>query len=286
MTPNHASQPPPPAPPASQACDSDALDAESLETNLSHARLVMLPGLGCDHRLFKYQKQAFPNLEAYNWIAPLAYGKGATRDRPETLREYAQRFAEQIPTDKPFYLGGVSMGGMVAQEMAHYWQDRLPPGTVRGLFLIGTCRSGQELVWSAKLAAPFARYLPDWTVHLGRCFAPLGLRIAEDFGAEERRLVVDMLKDADPAFSRWAINAISKWEGVKSYLKFKSDIVQLHGKRDRILRFIPKHTNISFDTAGHLINLSRYQCVNRIIANQLQIGYKLSENDEKHQNYD
>jgi hypothetical protein len=49
--------------------------------------LVFLPGVGADHRLFKYQMAAFRNSYAVDWIDPLPH---------ESLEQYAVRLAETI----------------------------------------------------------------------------------------------------------------------------------------------------------------------------------------------
>ena len=74
-------------------------------------RLVLLPGMGADERMFEEQRAAFPGLIVPPWLP--------ARKR-ESLRDYAARMAETIRVERPFYLGGVSMGGMVALEMARY----------------------------------------------------------------------------------------------------------------------------------------------------------------------
>jgi len=51
--------------------------------------LVFLPGMGADHRLFKYQTATFPNCYAADWIDSLPN---------ESLEQYAVRLAETIIT--------------------------------------------------------------------------------------------------------------------------------------------------------------------------------------------
>ena len=77
--------------------------------------LVFLPGLGADHRLFKYQTAAFPNSYAADWIDPLPN---------ESLEQYAVRFAGAVraklevrPT-APVVVCGLSLGGMAAPYVA------------------------------------------------------------------------------------------------------------------------------------------------------------------------
>lgn len=91
--------------------------------------------MGADGRLFEPQRSAFPNLVVPQWIEPLT---------GESMASYASRLADTIEVRRPFFLGGVSFGGMVAFEMA----EQLEPEAV---FLIGSARSSAEVpfFWKA-----------------------------------------------------------------------------------------------------------------------------------------
>ena len=77
--------------------------------------LIFLPGIGLDHRLFKYQTAVFPNSYAADWIDPLP---------GESLEQYAVRFAASIRTElnkrppAPIVVCGLSLGGMIAPYVA------------------------------------------------------------------------------------------------------------------------------------------------------------------------
>jgi pimeloyl-ACP methyl ester carboxylesterase len=77
--------------------------------------LVFLPGIGADHRMYKFQTEAFPNSYAVDWIDPLP---------KETLEQYAVRLAESIRVElqkrpsAPIVVCGLSLGGMVAPYIA------------------------------------------------------------------------------------------------------------------------------------------------------------------------
>ena len=99
-------------------------------------QLILLPGLGADHRLLEPQRAAFPQLVVPPWIPP--------RKR-ESLPQYAARMAETVTPsrDVPLILGGVSFGGMLAYEMARY----LKPDAV---VLIASCRTRRVFVRSMR----------------------------------------------------------------------------------------------------------------------------------------
>jgi surfactin synthase thioesterase subunit len=83
-------------------------------------RIYLISGLGADRRVFK--KLVFPTdfeLIYLDWITP---------EPAESLEAYAARLALNIDTSAPFYLIGLSFGGMLATEIA----KKLNP--VHGLF--------------------------------------------------------------------------------------------------------------------------------------------------------
>jgi hypothetical protein len=56
----------------------------------SQSTFIFIPGIGADHRLFKYQTEAFPNSFVAEWIDPLS---------SESSEQYAVRFAGHIRTE-------------------------------------------------------------------------------------------------------------------------------------------------------------------------------------------
>ena len=74
-------------------------------------QLVLVPGMGTDPRLYRPQRAAFPELISPEWLMP---------EPRESLVHYGERLAEGIKFDRtrPVVVGGVSLGGMLALEMA------------------------------------------------------------------------------------------------------------------------------------------------------------------------
>jgi len=69
----------------------------------------LIPGLGADHRIFDKLLVDVPNRYAHDWPI-MAAGS--------SLRHFAETIAERIDAKRPHVLIGMSMGGMVVQEMA------------------------------------------------------------------------------------------------------------------------------------------------------------------------
>src|SRR5204863_6450986 len=90
--------------------------------------LLLLPGMGTDERLFRYQKEAFPTLIVPPWIEPLA---------GESLSHYAAHLARIVDPGVPCFIGGASFGGIVALEMANHLH-------ARACFLIASVSSPEQ----------------------------------------------------------------------------------------------------------------------------------------------
>ena len=88
---------------------------------MSKPTLILFPGMGADQRLFQPQRALPYPLITPRWIE-LEAGEG--------LPDYARRMASRIDKPERFILGGVSLGGMVAAELASTgpWKDRVTYG--------------------------------------------------------------------------------------------------------------------------------------------------------------
>src|SRR6185369_180187 len=162
----------------------------------SEVRLVMLPGLGADARLFEPLRATFPQLEVPAYISP---------KRREPLADYAARLAATIPPNapddhRPLYLGGSSFGGMVAQELVRYLKPR-------ALFLIGSCQSYRGIALRLRTLYRFRWLTPRLFMRIAVARTPLAMRM---FGAKsraQRKLLLQMLRETDIVLLHWGIRA-------------------------------------------------------------------------------
>ncbi len=214
------------------------------------ARVILLPGLGADGRMFDPQRTAFPHLETPSWIA---------HRETESLPDYALRMVDTLNADKPFYLGGASFGSMVALEMARHLRPQ-------AVFLIGGCRSGQQVPWYLKYWEPAGRVIPDAMVDLVR---RLPVRVwANLMQAEPRHagLFCDMMTNVPIPFLRWGHRAILRWEGVAD---LAMPVHQIHGGIDRILPVRRVKPDTVVGGAGHLLNLTHPEAGNAFIRDRV-----------------
>lgn len=199
--------------------------------------------MGADERLLQPQAAAFPGLCCLPWKAP---------EPGETIRHYASRMLDAVPV-WPCVLGGISFGGVVAQEMAAL----RPP---RALILISTFVSPDEIrLPSLPFAGgPLAGMAPALSGLAKPC---RGLLPAPE------RLVLEMLASSDPAFLAWATRNAPRWSPPPPAAV---PTLRLHGTYDRLIR--PRHREgITFvEGAGHLANLTHAAFVNGAVAQFLQ----------------
>jgi len=226
------------------------------ECNTCSARLIMLPGMGVDARLFEPQRRVFPNLEVPAWIEP---------QPRETLTDYARRWARPIDPGPPFYLGGVSLGGMVAYLAARHLKPR-------AVFLIATCRSGRAISRAFKVGESISRALPDWVLRRLRGPAANFVARLDDCAPQHRRLLHDIAIDCSIPFQRWAGRAMARWAGDGDSGEPGVPVHQIHGGQDRLIPLIPGEPDHVIPDGGHLINLTHADQVNRFILERIASG--------------
>src|SRR3954469_9497350 len=106
-------------------------------STLTRPRIIFFTGLGCDERMVAPHRSIDADIDFAPWIDPLP---------EESLFAYARRMAAAIDVSTPFYLAGISLGGMVALEVARVHRPL-------GLILLSTCRSRAGVPWPQRLIA-------------------------------------------------------------------------------------------------------------------------------------
>ena len=176
----------------------------------------MLPGLGADHRLLAPQQQAFPDLIVPRWVTPR---------RAESLAEYAALLAAEMPPMSRLVLGGVSLGGMIAYEMARH----LRPEAV---VLVASCCRRESLQHFIPGWRRMVSSTPAWAIQCAKWCSPLAGRFMVGVTPDVAKLCTTMFRDGDGQFMRWALRAIAQWtpaslDGIP--------VRQIHGAKDHLI---------------------------------------------------
>jgi len=217
---------------------------------VSDSRVVLLPGIGADARLFAPQAEGFPNLVVPPWVEP---------EEGESLVSYGARMAASIEIERPFYLGGASFGGMAALEVARH----MAPEAV---FLLGSCRSRASVPPYMRFLERLSRIVPDTALDLSRGVVPHVAGLIEEMDEPTAKLFGEMFTETPLSFIRWATQSIMSWsfEG-----ELDCPIYHIHGARDTVLPLRLVEPDQVVEDGSHLITLTHGDVVNAFMAERM-----------------
>lgn len=205
--------------------------------------IYVLSGLGIDQRVFGNIDFGESNVIFIDWKEPL---------KNESIESYAERIAQSITTEAPILIG-LSFGGILGIEIA-----KIRP--VRKLILISSAKTRNELPLLFRLAGKLKlnKFFPN-TILKHKNFITSWL-----FGIEstsDGELFRKILKDVDPKFLSWAVNAVLNWQN--NYIP--KNCFHIHGSKDRILPVKNMQTDIIIKDGGHFMTVNRSVELSEII---------------------
>jgi hypothetical protein len=206
------------------------------------ARVILLPGVGSDGRMFEPQRRGSRPGNA-GLAAPQDRGIAAVAGGTHGPGRFAAAYA---------FLGGASFGGPVALEMSRHLRN---------------CRAVRMIAGATKpparyrMLGPLARLMP---VETGVALLPIYECIAfRGVSGPDRSLIRRMAGDADPSFVRWACRALSRWS---SDGPSPVRMHRIHGGRDWILPAGPGPVDRVVPGAEHLLTCTHANQVNAWLA--------------------
>lgn len=209
--------------------------------------IYFISGLGADERIFE-QLTLPPGISVVylSWLPPLP---------GETMDAYAQRMSAGIDTSQPFYLAGLSFGGMVATEMLRYVQ---PEKTI--LISSAACRNELPTLYRFAGAVGLHRLL---TVKL---VANASLIVSYLFQLKtpaQRKMVQQMMRTTNPQLFQWSVHSIVKWQRKEA----PENIIRIHGTADRTLPPVKKRNyQYLVKNGSHFMIASKAQEVSALLA--------------------
>lgn len=196
-------------------------------------KVYFISGLGADKRAFKKITLPAGFEPVYlDWIAP---------EPNESLAAYANRLALGIDATMPFYLVGLSFGGMIASEIA----KKLKPIHI---FLISSTPVYKELPWYYRTAGKL-RLQKLAPMGLIKNVNDMGLKFIGGKSREERLLLKQLVLDTDPAFMKWALTCILNWRNTER----PANLTHIHGNADNVLPIRYYHPDIVINGGGHFM---------------------------------
>ncbi|QIP14651.1 alpha/beta hydrolase [Spirosoma aureum] len=207
--------------------------------------IYFISGLGADKRIF--QKLVLPDYYQFiylDWLPVMP---------SDTLESYAFRMAQLIDTSVPFYVIGVSFGGMIATEIA----KKLKPLKTIIISSIGLS-AGLPWYWRFFGKLSLDRFIP---------VTIFALPIAPTywlFGAKDaatKLLLKQILLDTDKVFMKWAIRAILTWDNQR----IPTSVIHIHGTHDKILPIRFTTPDLIVMQGGHLMVYSHSNEVSHLV---------------------
>jgi pimeloyl-ACP methyl ester carboxylesterase len=224
------------------------LQCERILYVIKKMKVYFISGLAADKRVFKYI-QLPEGYEAVHldWITP---------HKKESLQDYSIRLAESIQTTEPFALLGLSMGGMIASEIA----KKYPPVIT---ILLSSISSYKHLPTHLKLVGKLGlhKLMPVSVVKS----AAIMKRLFTAETPEDKTTLKQIIRESDTQFIRWAMDAILKWRNED----IPQPIYHLHGTRDEILPVKYAKPTHFIQKGGHLMVMNRAAEVNRFLEEAL-----------------
>ena len=150
--------------------------------------------------------------------------------------ELARRFVDEHGIGVGDVVGGASLGGMIALEIA-----KIVP--VRAVVLLGSCTDARMVHRAMFNLSPLAAYTP--------------VRLLQSIIGAIPHTLCRMFAECDPELMRAMALHIKHWPGKTGVT---APVFQLHGKRDLMIR-CPAECDLILPTAGHVPTMTHtFEC--------------------------
>ena len=203
-----------------------------------------ISGMGADRRIFKYIRLPAPIEPVFlDWI-PFR--------KEEGLSEYALRLSRKINQDQPYMIVGLSLGGILAVEIARRYS---PLCTV----LLSSIPVSGQLPRYFRVADKLG--LLDLLSPSFFMQAAVAKRLFTRESREDKALIREMIRDSDPEFIRWAMRAVLRWNNSTA----PQPLLHLHGSRDEVFPIWLTKPTHPIRGGGHLLLLTHAKEVNDLL---------------------
>lgn len=205
----------------------------------------LFSGLGADQRVFA--RMVLPHCEVRHIVWP--------RVNHQTGRnEFLEQISSQIKTHEKNIWLGVSFGGLIAQDIASI----LP---TEKLIIVSSVTDPAEIprFYKGSVAQWALRLTPDRLLRAPNPLLNFMFSVQTDAG---RKTLHDVIRDSDPAFTRWAIGYLQQWQ--RPDMSRVKSIHRIHGAQDRIFPHVP-HQASEVVPGGHFAIYESADEINRLL---------------------
>jgi pimeloyl-ACP methyl ester carboxylesterase len=197
--------------------------------------IFLLPGMGANHKMYTES-------EGWNEVKDAVFLDWLGYNGEATFAEVAQRLIKEHKITPADYVGGSSLGGMIAIEIEKILNN---PKVV----LLGSAINKSEVNSLLMNLSPIAEITP--------------LKLLELFTDNIRNKLVEMFTGIDTDFIKAMCLAINKWGGCSCP---PGKLIRIHGEKDMVIKCPKKCFSIA--DGGHLIAMTHpKECISFIKEN-------------------
>lgn len=211
-----------------------------------------MPGMSANPNIFEYIRLPEEQYKIH-WLSWIKPRKG------EPIDQYAKRMCQYVKQEQVVLIG-VSLGGIVVQEMAKFI-------SVKRLILISTIKSKFELPSFMRFGrkAKLYRILPTGLVkHFKKIKAlPVGKYVKKRINLYER-----YVGPIDKYYLDWAIDQLLNWGQQEPLVQ----CIHIHGTQDHIFPIKNIKHCLKVKKGTHIMIVNRYSWFNQHLPSLIEIG--------------
>lgn len=206
---------------------------------MSKIPVYMMPGLAANSLIFENVKlpESIFEIHLLDWEIPLDN---------ETLLNYAERMAKLVKHEKAVLIG-VSFGGVLVQEMAHFLD-------LRKLIIISSIKSNLELPLPMRIAKTTKAYKLMPT----SLFQNIESLVKLSFGnvvKQRLQLYQKYMSMREKVYLDWAIEQMVLWNRVE----VDKNVIHIHGDSDDVFPIKYIKNCIVVKGGTHIMILTKYK---------------------------
>ncbi len=201
-------------------------------------KTIILPGMGANSNM--YPKEKYKSLQDVVFVNWPKYGGEIS------LEAVAKKTISQHQINNKMVVGGSSLGGMVAIEIAKIM-------SLKKVILIGSATNPDYINPLLQKLSNLAEITPVKIIQI----------FTGKVNKYSRSELLNMFEESDSKFIKAMCKALFKWEGVGN---FNGDVCHIHGEKDLVI-FPPKKNVKIIPGGGHLISMSHAEEIANFINN-------------------